>query len=196
MTLSVIARKLRSFLCWRTRHRFYVLNSEPNPVESEMSLVINCFTTCTADLSRVLRSIKCHDVTWAQRFRLGHSCYVASSRGEAVCYVWASPRKWHLHNVNERRLLAADVVFLYDVITVEKHRGKRALPTTMAYAMNDLRYRGYLRNCTLIEDRNVASQRCFTRVGYLPTDNTITIYRLFKLLNHRARSEGPPHSFL
>lgn len=194
--MPVLARRARSFLCYRTTHRFYVLESEPLKPEAQVDLNIDRLAGWSDGLRLTLQAVKGRDADWAWRIHRGHTCYVARSGGVPAAYVWASPGEWHIFDPRTASPLARDVVFWYDGFTIERFRGRRVLPALFSRAIEDMHRQGYRRDCTVIEDTNFSSQRCDSRIGYQPTDEAVCVYRFFMLFRYRSRRGAPPRSML
>lgn len=187
---GTFSRKLRSAIHALRVERFYVLCGPPKIVPTSIPFDIRCISSFTPEIGRELTRIKGFEVNWKRRFDLSHRCYLTYCDGQAVGYGWVSPGSWLLGLEQPLGLLAQDVAFIYDEITMDGYRGKRLAPARLAHMATDMSHMGFSRSCQLIADDNIPSQRSALAAGYTPTSSVIRLHRF--ALRFRFPEGAPP----
>lgn len=191
--VGTFSRKLRSAIHALRVERFYVLCGPPTIVTPLILCEIRCVTEFTPELGRELTRIKGFEVNWKRRFDLQHRCYLTYCDGRAVGYGWVSPGSWLVGLEQPLGLLAQDVAFIYDEITLEAYRGKRLGPARLGFMASDMSSKGFSRSCQLIADDNYPSQRSALAAGYKPTSSVVRLHRF--ALRFRFPEGAPPPEF-
>lgn len=172
-----VSQKLRSAIHAVRVERFYTLTGPASIVQALVPYEIRVVTRLTAREAADLTLIKGFSVNWWQRFELGHRCYMTYCEGRPVGYGWVSLGSWLVGMEQPLGLLAPDVGFIYDEITLPEFRGQRLAPARLSFIASDLATLGYRRSCQLIADENLASQRSALLAGYQRTESVIRIHR-------------------
>lgn len=186
-----VARRAPAMIFRRTVLRFHVLAGAPLDARARVPVEVRRFDRGSPALYPLLAEIKGARADWEARFKHEHWCYVGHVHGRPACYVWASPREWRVLDRDDPQPLAPDVVFIYDVLTAAQERGQGVLPATLAWSLRELRAQGFERSCTIIDDRNIAAQRCFAHVGFRPVQPAVATYRICKLYVRRSILGSP-----
>lgn len=194
MILGRLIQRARSFLCYRSRHRFYVLSTEPHSVQPRIPLELQTQDRWTQELAAHLDEIKGSPANWKLRFDRGHVCFLAMSNRAPAGYAWASPGEWRLRDEDPAGEIGSGVVFWYDELTAEPFRGNRVLPALLSLGVRVMRARGYDRACTLIEDRNRASRKCSACVGFVICDETVDVDRVLMCWRIQTKRGVAPES--
>ena len=191
--MKTVSRKVRSAIHAVRIERFFALAGPPRVVEPKIPCEIQCITKYTRDVAELLTRIKGFEVNWKRRFDFSHRCYLTLCDGKAVGYGWASLGTWLMGLEEPLGMLAPDVGFIYDEITLESHRGNRLGPARLAHIANDLATIGYPRSCQLIADDNVPSQRSALAAGYQRTESVVRMHRF--AMRFRIPEGCPPPDF-
>ena len=191
--VGTVSRKLRSAIHAVRVERFYVLSGPPKSVQTTLPCEIRCVTKFTPEIGGELTRIKGFEVNWKRRFDMSHRCYLTFCDGKAVGYGWVSPGSWLLGLEQPLGLLAPDVAFIYDEITMDGFRGKRLAPARLAFMATDMSGLGFPRSCQLIADDNYPSQRSASLAGYQSTTSVIRLHRV--ALRFRFPEGAPPPEF-
>lgn len=188
--IQTMSRKLRSAIHAVRVERFYTLSGPPNPIKPRIACDIRCITHYTPGMAAELTRIKGFEVRWKHRFDLGHRCYLTMHDGKAIGYGWVSLGTWLLGLEEPLGMLAPDVGFIFDEITLPQFRGNRLGPARLSCMASDMATLGYPRSCQLISDDNIASQCSAMAAGYKRTESVIRMHRY--ALRIRVPEGSPP----
>ncbi len=192
--IRVASRKFHSAVHWVQEERYYVLDTVPNPTEAKIPVEFKHVDRLEEGLALRLTHLTGKDGNWQRRIDLGHHCILALHEGELVGSIWICPAAWLIGNERPVGALAPDVAFVYDGFISETMRGKRLASARLAHIFHEMQRYGFKRNCTTVEDDNLASVRTVAIVGYRRTENVVRKHRWMMIF--RSIEGGPPADVL
>lgn len=111
-----------------------------------------------------------------RRIKRGEKCYVFSSGGRAVSFIWINREKWHQDRFGPHRLPPA-TAFLYDCITSPAWRGLSIYPFLILNAGKYLYAEGDRTLLTLVNRENSSAIRSMEKAGFLPRKKKVVRIR-------------------
>jgi RimJ/RimL family protein N-acetyltransferase len=102
------------------------------------------------------------------RLSEGHKCILGLSDGRIVFHIWFAIGTQYPADLNRALDPGSGYAYMYDMMTVSEHRGKRIASAGKAYVCAQARDAGCSRAICWIDVKNEPSRRTVKSLGFIP----------------------------